>query len=102
MRKAEIYQQGKLAGILEELDNHRYRFAYAPGYDGQPISLTVPVRDVPCEFDEFPPLLEGLLPEGLPLEAMLRQSKIDKRDLFKQLVTVGEDLVGSLTITEVP
>ena len=57
---------------------------------------------LPYEFDKFPPVFEGLLPEGMPLEAMLRQNKIDKKDLFKQLVTVGEDVVGSLTIKEVP
>jgi serine/threonine-protein kinase HipA len=101
MRKAEVYQEGTLAGILEELDQNRHRFSYAPGYYGQPISLALPVREAPYEFDKFPPVFEGLLPEGLPLEAMLRQYKIDKKDLFKQLVTVGEDVVGSLTIKEV-
>lgn len=101
MRKAEVYQRGTLAGILEELGQNRYRFTYVPGYRGQPISLALPIREASYEFDEFPPVFEGLLPEGLPLEAMLRQYKIDKQDLFKQLVTVGEDVVGSLTIKEV-
>jgi serine/threonine-protein kinase HipA len=101
MRKAEVHQQGMLAGILEELDQNRYRFSYAPGYRGQPISLALPIREAPYEFDKFPPVFEGLLPEGLALDAMLRQYKIDKKDLFKQLVTVGEDVVGSLTIKEV-
>ena len=101
MRKAEVYQQGTLAGILEELDQNRYRFSYGSAYRGQPVSLTLPVREAPYEFDKFPPVFEGLLPEGLPLEALLRQHKIDKKDFFKQLVTVGEDVVGSLTIKEV-
>lgn len=101
MRKAEIYQQGTLAGILEVLNQQRCRFTYVPGYGGEPISLTLPIREAPYEFDTFPPALEGLLPEGLLLEAMLRRYKIDKQDLFKQLVTAGEDVVGSLTIKEV-
>jgi serine/threonine-protein kinase HipA len=101
MRKAEVYQQGTLAGILEELDQNRYRFTYTSGYHGQRISLALPIREAPFEFDKFPPVFEGLLPEGLSLEAMLRQYKIDKKDLFKQLITVGEDVVGSLTIKEV-
>lgn len=101
MRKAAIYQQGILAGVLEELDQNQYRFSYAPGYRGEPISLALPVREAPYDFAKFPPVFEGLLPEGLPLEALLRQSKIDRMDLFKQLVTVGEDVVGSLTIKEV-
>lgn len=102
MRKAEVYQQGTLAGMLEELEQHRYRLTYIPGYRGERISLALPVREAPFEFDHFPAVFEGLLPEGLVLEAMLRQYKIDKKDLFKQLITVGEDVVGSLTIKEVP
>ena len=101
MRKAEIYQQGILAGILEELGRNGYRFVYTPGYRGEPISLALPVRETPYEFDKFPPVFEGLLPEGLQFEAMLRKYKIDKKDMFKQLVTVGQDVVGSLTIKEV-
>jgi serine/threonine-protein kinase HipA len=101
MRRAGVYQQGTLAGVLEESDENHYRFTYAHGYQGRPISLALPVREAPYEFDKFPPVFEGLLPEGLSLDAMLRQYKIDKSDLFKQLVTVGEDVVGSLTIKEV-
>jgi serine/threonine-protein kinase HipA len=102
MRKAEVYQQETLAGVLEETDQNHYRFTYAHDYRGRPISLALPVRETPYEFDTFPPVFEGLLPEGLPLDAMLRQYKIDRKDLFKQLVTVGEDVVGSLTIKEAP
>jgi serine/threonine-protein kinase HipA len=102
MRKAEVYQQGTLAGILEELDQKRYRFTYVPGYGGERISLALPIQQAPYQFNKFPPVFEGLLPEGLTLEAMLRHYKIDKKDRFKQLVTVGEDVVGSLTIKEVP
>ena len=101
MRKAEIYQQGTLAGVLEELDQNHYRLVYASDYRGEPISLALPARDAPYEFEKFPPVFEGLLPEGLQLEAMLRQHKIDKKDMFKQLVTVGQDVVGSLTVKEV-
>jgi serine/threonine-protein kinase HipA len=101
MRKAAVHQQGTLAGILEEIEENRYRFSYDPAYRGQPVSLALPIREAPYDFERFPPVFEGLLPEGLPLEALLRQYKIDKKDLFKQLVTVGEDVVGSLTIKEV-
>src|SRR3954470_23278734 len=101
MRTAEVYQQGQLAGTLDEIDRSHYRFVYAKSYAGEPISLALPVREAPYEFDKFPPVFEGLLPEGLPLDAMLRQYKIDRKDLFKQLVTVGEDVVGSLRIKEV-
>jgi len=100
MRKAEVYQQGELAGTLEEIDRSHYRFIYATGYVGEPISLALPVREVPYEFDKFPALFEGLLPEGLQLEALLRRYKVDKKDMFQQLLIVGEDVVGSLSIRE--
>lgn len=102
MRKAEIYQQGKLAGILEELDvPGRYRFAYVNGFVGEPVSLAWPIRAVPYEFDQFPAAFEGLLPEGLQLDALLRKFKIDRRDMFQQLLIVGGDVVGSLSVKEV-
>jgi serine/threonine-protein kinase HipA len=100
MRKAEIYQQGKLAGTLAEIDRNHYQFAYKPGYSGEPISLALPVREIPYDFDKFPPVFEGLLPEGMQLEALLRRYKVDKRDMFQQLLIVGEDVVGSLTVKE--
>lgn len=98
MKRAEVYQQAGLAGILEELDGGRWRFTYADGYSGEPASLTMPVAKVVHEFDRFPPAFEGLLPEGMQLEAMLRRDKLDRSDLFGQLIVAGQDLVGSLTV----
>ena len=100
MRKAEIYQQGKLAGILEELDvPGRYRFAHETIHISEPVSLAWPIRAVP--YDQFPAAFEGLLPEGLQLDALLRKFKIDRRDMFQQLLIVGGDVVGSLSVKEV-
>ncbi|MBR9980830.1 MAG: HipA N-terminal domain-containing protein, partial [Desulfatitalea sp.] len=58
------------------------------------------VRPVPYEFETFPPFLEGLLPEGYNLEALLRALKIDRQDLFSQLLAVGTDMVGAVTVRE--
>ena len=100
MRKAEIYQQGEFAGTLEEIDRNHCRFVYGPGYRGEPVSLALPVREPAYEFDRFPPVFEGLLPEGIQLEALLRKYKVDRNDMFQQLVIVGQDVVGSLAIKE--
>lgn len=102
VRKATVYQKGILAGYLEEIGPDIWSFAYAPGYEGVPISLSMPVREAPYEFDRFPPVLEGVLPEGVQLEALLRKHKIDRQDAFGQLIIVGADLVGSLTIERRP
>jgi len=99
MRKAKVLIHTIEAGILEELvKGQKYRFVYHDGYKGPPISLTMPVIQQTYEYDDFPPFFDGLLPEGVQLDGLLRQRKIDKNDLFQQLVAVGGDLVGAVTV----
>ncbi|MBN2419292.1 MAG: HipA N-terminal domain-containing protein [Deltaproteobacteria bacterium] len=101
MRKADIFMHDIHAGTLEEITPQQaYIFVYDPEYDGPPVSLTVPVKPEPYEYDIFPPFLEGLLPEGYNLEALLRALKIDRQDLFSQLLAVGKDLVGAVSVWE--
>ena len=98
MRRAKVYMQGVYAGMLIEETREAYAFVYTPTYDGLPISLTMPVQSEPYRFDTFPPFFDGLLPEGILLEGLLRHRKIDRYDYFSQLVSVGGDLVGAVTV----
>jgi serine/threonine-protein kinase HipA len=101
MRKAKVFVLGELAGFLTEVEKGgNYHFAYLENYDGPPVSLTLPVGGEEYDFDRFPSFFEGLLPEGFQLEGLLRVGKIDKDDLFGQLIVVGEDLVGAVTVEE--
>lgn len=101
MRKARVYNFGVYAGdLIEEEKKKNYRFIYRPEYTGAPVSLTMPVGKQEYEFENFPPFFEGLLPEGMQLDALLRRTKTDRDDLFTQLVLVGEDLVGSVTVEQ--
>jgi len=34
------------------------------------------------------------------LEALLKRRKIDRNDYFRQILAVGEDLVGAVTVKE--
>jgi serine/threonine-protein kinase HipA len=97
-RWAKTYQHNHFAGILEMLSNTHYRFTYDVHYQGPPISLTMPITQHIYEFEVFPPFFDGLLPEGVLLEALLRRYKLDRNDYFGQLITVGRDLVGSVTV----
>lgn len=101
MRTARIFVNKVEAGILEELTDHQYRVTYANHYHGAPISLTMPIEQSVYEFRQFPPFFEGLLPEGSMLEALLRKYKLDRNDYFGQLVKVGRDVVGAITIEEI-
>lgn len=49
-------------------------------------------------YKSFPPFFEGVLPEGVMLEGLLRIVKIDKKDYFSQLIATGNDLVGAVTV----
>jgi serine/threonine-protein kinase HipA len=102
MRKAKIFVKGIEAGTLTELiHGNEYVFEYLNEYDGTEISRTMPTSIRIYKFDRFPPFFDGLLPEGIQLEGLLKIRKIDKNDLLSQLIAVGEDLVGAVTVKEV-
>jgi serine/threonine-protein kinase HipA len=102
MRKAKVFVNGTEAGILSEIKQEaEYVFEYLDGYEGLEISRTMPLHQKLYRFDKFPPFFEGLLPEGFQLEALLKIKKIDKNDFFSQLLAVGGDLVGVVTVKEI-
>lgn len=99
MKKAKIFVDNQFAGILEEeLRGKKYRFTYDEKYRGEPVSLLMPLNARTFEYSTFPPFFDGLLPEGMQLEVLLRGAKIDEDDLLQQLIVVGHDLVGNVTV----
>jgi serine/threonine-protein kinase HipA len=100
MRKALVLMNNVPAGVLTEIAENHYQFSYQSDYQGAPISLTMPIKQVTFEFKKFPPFFEGLLPEGILLEALLRKYKLDKEDYFGQLLKVGNDVIGAVTVEE--
>ena len=101
MRKACVFVNNKAAGVLEETSVTTFKFTYDPDYKAAPVSLTMPITKQVYDFKKFPPYFEGLLPEGIMLEALLRKFKLDKNDYFGQLLKVGHDLVDAVTIEEI-
>ena len=70
MKKAKIFVNGTFAGILEEMVLGRdYKFTYDASYAGSSVSLLMPTNKKLYQFNRFPPFFEGVLPEGLMLEA---------------------------------
>ena len=102
MRRAYVYMHGVPAGVLDEIKlKEEYRFQYLDEYEGPPVSLTIPRSRTAYIYDRFPPFFDGLLPEGDMLDGLLRQSKIDRDDLFAQLTAVGREMVGAVTVEEI-
>ena len=101
MRRAKVYMNKKPAGVLEEIEPGKiYLFIYDDGYADEPISLSMPVKNKEYRFNQFPPFFDGLLPEGIMLEGLLKQNKIDKNDFFSQLITVGGEMIGAVRVEE--
>ena len=102
MRIAKVFVNGIEAGRLEELEfGKRYSFEYIQGYTGGPVSLTIPLSLSRYEYKFFPPFFDGLLPEGYQLDGLLKFKKIDRNDFFSQLLAVGDDMVGNVTVKEI-
>ena len=101
MRKAKVYVKGREAGTLTEVvQGKEYLFEYLEDYKGLEVSRTMPVKGKVYRFNYFPPFFDGLLPEGPQLEGLLKLKKIDKNDFFSQLVAVGNDMIGAVTVKE--
>ena len=103
MRQAIVKVHNIEAGILTETGDKHFRFDYHEGYKGAPVSLTMPTNTeggASFEYATFPPFFDGVLPEGGQLEGLLRIRKINRYDYFSQLIAVGEDLVGAVTVFE--
>lgn len=101
MRKAKIAVHGIDAGVLMELPDGQYQFSYHADYQGASVSLTMPIIQSVYLFSQFPYFFQGLLPEGVMLEALVRKYKLDKKDYFGQLIQVGHDLVGAVSVEEI-
>jgi serine/threonine-protein kinase HipA len=85
-----VFSNGIPAGILSEYErNASYVFVYLPGYDGPPISLTMPVRQRSFTFDRFPAFFDAFLPEGGNYEEFLKRSGLERDDHMSQLLAVG-------------
>jgi serine/threonine-protein kinase HipA len=99
VKRAKVFVDGIYAGDLEEIvKNKDYRFVYREGYAGGSVSLTMPTHQRVYTFDRFPPFFEGLLPEGPMLGALLKKRKLDADNYFDQLVQVGKEMVGNVTV----
>lgn len=101
MRKAAVFINGIKAAELIEHNRKSYELNYELDYQGHAISLTLPINKKSFVFNQFPTFFEGVLPEGMMLDSLLRTKKIDKDDYFSQMIVVGMDLVGHVTVKEI-
>lgn len=98
-RIANVYYQGRIAGVLENLAE-QYIFTYNREYlaGGVPLSFRLPLREEPFIRDDLMPFFENLVSEGWLRKLQSQQQKIDEQDRFGLLLSNGKDLVGAVTV----
>ncbi|MFH1852586.1 MAG: HipA N-terminal domain-containing protein [Candidatus Neomarinimicrobiota bacterium] len=106
MRRAQIYHNGRLAGILTQHDTRNYEFRYNDEWlanDNLPaISLTLPKSKQIHLADHLFPFFFNMLSEGVNKRLQCRQLKIDEADYFGLLLaTASQDTIGAITVKPV-
>ena len=99
LRKAKVLYKNQLAGFLSETPTG-YQFTYEKNYigSGQPISVSLPLREEPYESPELFSFFRGLLPEGWYLDIVSTTAKIDAQDAFGILLATTSDTIGAVTV----
>lgn len=103
MRKALVYRNGIVAGVLIEESRTSYIFRYEESYysdKSRPaISLTMPKTQKEYRSETFFPFFFNMLSEGVNKKLQCQQLKIDEKDYFGLLLaTAGTDTIGSITV----
>lgn len=102
MRKAEIYYNDTIAGILIETDDGEYIFKYKNDYvvnhPDQFITFTMPVSDKPYKENRLFPFFEGLIPEGWLLDIASKNWKINPNDRMGLLLACCKNCIGAVSI----
>jgi len=100
-RRADVFYQGRLAGILEETATG-YKFTYNPVYlkTGRAISLSLPLQVEPFESTILFSFFTGLNPEGWYRDIVCATKKIDRTDEFGILLVTGQNTIGAVTVRE--
>lgn len=101
-KKAYVYYEDYLAGILEEVNN-KYIFTYNSDYllnqFARPVSLTLPLRQEAYESEILFSFFEGLIPEGWYLDESKKIIAFQKReDKFFLLTELCQNTLGAVSI----
>ena len=102
-RKADIYVHETKAGVLEETETG-YRFQYESEYvlqeNAEPVSLTLPLQEVPYESKVLFPFFDGLIPEGWLLDVVEETWKVNPKDRMGLLLVSCRDTIGHVSVRE--
>lgn len=100
-RRGKVFFKGKPAGVIEETESG-YRFVYDARFSekGQPIAVSMPLKEKVFESNKLFAFFTGLLPEGWYRDIVCKTLKIDKNDEFGLLIRACGDCIGAVSIEE--
>ncbi len=103
MRQAEVYRNGILAGVIEEISYNKYSFTYNNNYFNNSqfpaISLTIPKTQQIHTSQTLFPFFSNMLSEGINRKIQSLHLRIDERDEFGILLATAQtDTIGAITI----
>ena len=102
MRRANIYYNNDLAGILTETNEGDYIFKYEVDYiknnPNQFITFTMPVTEKSYVKNRLFPFFEGLIPEGWLLDIATKNWKINPNDRMGLLLACCSNCIGAVSV----
>ncbi|MBZ3936035.1 HipA N-terminal domain-containing protein [Methanimicrococcus blatticola] len=101
MKQAEIFTSDLSAGILTENEDgffFRYHEEYLQNEKAEPISLTLPLQEMPFKSDRLFPFFDGLIPEGWLLDIAETNWKISSRDRMSLLLACCRNCIGTVSV----
>ena len=106
MRRANVYNNGVLAGELVEDEKRHFQFSYDDSYfadeNQKAISLTLPKSQKVYHSETLFPFFFNMLSEGVNRKLQGRTLQLDQRDHFGFLLaTANADTIGAITVTEI-
>lgn len=101
MRKAVVKMNSQVAGWLTQ-DEYGYHFVYDSAYlkdtTARPVSLTLPLQDLPFTSNILFPFFDGLIPEGWLLDIAEKNWKLNPRDRMGLLLACCKDCIGAVSV----
>tara|TARA_R110002050_G_scaffold113644_1_gene228610 strand:- start:106 stop:435 length:330 start_codon:yes stop_codon:yes gene_type:complete len=106
MRVAKVYFKNEEAGLLKQLDDGSFEFAYHNHWlkNGAfpAVSLTLPKTNKIYRSEFLFPFFYNMLPEGTNKQTVCFQMRIDESDNFGILLTTAKnDTIGAVRIEKI-
>jgi len=106
MRRAAVYRNAILVGLLSEEDDKTYKFEYDSTYlidsKNSAVSLTMPKSKKIYRSEYLFPFFYNQLAEGVNKKLQSRHLQIDENDHFGLLLATSSiDTIGAISVKEI-